>query len=61
MRAYWTSKTNARHDRARQPRQGRVMKKPFVLIAAIVAVVGLGAAVAVAKETTKVKTSVKLE
>ena len=37
------------------------MKKPFVLIAAIVAVVGLGTAVAVAKETTNVGTSVKLE
>ena len=37
------------------------MKKPFVLIAAIVAVVGLGAAVAVAKETTKVETAVKLK
>ena len=37
------------------------MKKPFVLIAAIVAVVGLGMAVAVAKETTNVGTSVKLE
>ena len=37
------------------------MKKPFVLIAAIVAVVGLGTGVAVAKETTKVRTSVKLE
>ena len=34
------------------------MKKPFVLIAAIVAVVGLAAAVAVAKEKIKVKTSV---
>ncbi len=36
------------------------MKKPFVLIAAIVAVVGLGTAVAVAKETTKVRTSVSI-
>jgi hypothetical protein len=34
------------------------MKKSFVLIAAIVAVVGLGAAVAVAKETTNVGTKV---
>ena len=37
------------------------MKKPFVLIAAIVAVVSLCAAVAVAKETTNVGTAVKLE
>ena len=37
------------------------MKKPFVLIAAIVAVVGLGAAVAVAKEKIKVKTSVSIQ
>ena len=37
------------------------MKKSFVLIAAIVAVVGLGTAVAVANETIKVKTSVSLE
>jgi hypothetical protein len=36
------------------------MKKRFVLIAAIVAVVGLGAAIAVAKETTEVGTSVSL-
>ena len=36
------------------------MKKPIVLIAAIVAVVGLCAAVAVAKETTEVPTSVTL-
>ena len=36
------------------------MKKPFVLIAAIVAVAGLGAAVAVAKQTTEVGTSVTL-
>ena len=36
------------------------MKKPLVLIAAIVAVVGLCAAVAVAKERIKVKTSVTL-
>jgi hypothetical protein len=42
-------------------RGGRLMKKPFVLIAAIVAVVGLGAAVAVAKETIKVGTSVTLQ
>ena len=37
------------------------MKKPFVLIAAILAVVGLGAVAAVAKEATEVKTSVTLE
>ncbi len=37
------------------------MKKPFVLIAAIVAVAGLDAAVAVAKERTEVKTSVTLQ
>ena len=37
------------------------MKKPFVLIAAIVAVVGVGTAVAVAKETIKVKTSVSIQ
>ena len=37
------------------------MKKPFVLIAAIVAVVGLGAAVAVAKENIKVQTSVTVQ
>ena len=37
------------------------MKKPLVLIAAIVAVVGLGTVVAVAKDTRQVKTSVKLE
>ena len=37
------------------------MKKSFVLIAAIVAVVGLGAVVAAAKQTTNVGTSVKLE
>ena len=36
------------------------MKKPFVLIAAIVAVVGLSTAVAVAKEKIKVETSVGL-
>ncbi len=36
------------------------MKKPFVFIAAIVAVVCLGAVVAVAKDTTRVPTSVKL-
>ena len=36
------------------------MKKPIVLIAAIVAVVGLCAAVAVAKDTTKVRTSVSI-
>jgi hypothetical protein len=36
------------------------MKKPFVLIAAIVAVVGFGAVAAVAKKTTKAETSVKL-
>ena len=36
------------------------MKKPFVLIAAIVAVLGLGTAVAVAKEKIKVETSVSL-
>ena len=36
------------------------MKKPLVLIAAIVAVVGLGAAVAVAKEAIKVETSVSI-
>ena len=36
------------------------MKKAFVLIAAIVAVVGIGAAVAVAKETIEVPTSVTL-
>ena len=36
------------------------MKKSFVLIAAIVAVVGLGTAVAVGKETTKVRTSVSI-
>ena len=36
------------------------MKKPFVLIAAIIAVVGLGTAVAVANETIKVGTSVNL-
>jgi hypothetical protein len=34
------------------------MKKPFVLIAAIVAAVGLGTAVAVAKKTTEVTTRV---
>jgi hypothetical protein len=37
------------------------MKKPFVLIAAIVAVVGLGTAVAVGKETTKVRASVSMK
>ena len=37
------------------------MKKPFVLIAAIVAVVGLGGAVAVAKETAEVGTSVSIK
>ena len=37
------------------------MKKSFVLIAAIVAVVGLGTAVAVAEDTIKVKTSLKLK
>jgi hypothetical protein len=37
------------------------MKKSFVLIAAILAVVGLGAAVAVAKETIKVGTSVSID
>ncbi len=37
------------------------MKKPIVLIAAIVAVVGLCAAVAVAKETTKVPTAVTIK
>jgi hypothetical protein len=36
------------------------MKKPFVLVAAIVAVIGLGTAVAVAKEKIKVETSVSL-
>ncbi len=36
------------------------MKKPFVLIAAIVAVVGLGAVAAVAKERTYVPTDVTL-
>ena len=36
------------------------MKKPFVLIAAIVAVVGLGAAVAVAKVRTEVGASMTL-
>ncbi len=34
------------------------MKKPFVLVAAIAAVVGFGAVAAVAKETINVKTSV---
>ena len=37
------------------------MKKPFVLIAGIVAVVGLGTAVAVAEDTTKVRTSVSIK
>src|SRR5262245_43715515 len=37
------------------------MKKPIVLIAAIVAVVGLGTAVALGKETTKVRTSVSIQ
>ena len=37
------------------------MKKPLVLIAAIVAVVGFGAVAAVAKEAIKVKTSVTLK
>ena len=36
------------------------MKKPVVLIAAILAVLGLGAVAAVAKETTEVPTSVTL-
>jgi hypothetical protein len=61
MRAYWTSKTSVPTTGARQARQGRVMKKRFALIAAIVAVLGLGAAVAVANETTEGKTSVKLK
>ena len=37
------------------------MKKPFVLIAAIAAVVGLGAAVAVAKERIEVETTVTIK
>src|SRR5262245_54170982 len=37
------------------------MKKPFVLIAAIVAVVGLGAAVAVAKQATRDSASVSIK
>ncbi len=37
------------------------MKKSLVLIAPLVVVVGLGAVVAVAKETTKVDTSVRLK
>jgi hypothetical protein len=37
------------------------MKKPILLIAAIVAVVGFGAVVAVAKERTEVKTSASIK
>ena len=37
------------------------MKKPFVLIAAFLVVVGLGAAVAVAEDTTKVRTSAAIK
>jgi hypothetical protein len=60
LRLTGTNKTNARDGRAHQPRQGGAIKKSFVLIAAIVAVVGFGAVAAVGKEGIKVGTSVTL-
>ena len=60
MKGYRTNQTKARSIGRADLDQGRVMK-PFVLIAAIVAVVSFGAAVAVAKERSEVKTSVTLK
>jgi hypothetical protein len=60
MKAYWTKKNERSYDRARRAREERVMKKLFVLIAAIVAVVGFGVVGAAAKKGIEVKTSVTL-